>query len=83
MVDLLKAPPFEALSYVWGGYHERGSLQINGHAIKIHEGLFNAIHALRYSTFERLVWADAICIIQPHSAMTMALFSVSLDDAKL
>jgi hypothetical protein len=63
-VDLLKAPPFEALSYVWGGYHERGSLQINGHAIEIHAGLFNAIHALRSSTFERLIWADAICINQ-------------------
>jgi Heterokaryon incompatibility protein (HET) len=63
-VDLLKAPPFEALSYVWGGYHERRSLQINGCAVEIHEGLFNAIHTLRSSTFERLIWADAICINQ-------------------
>jgi hypothetical protein len=63
-VDLLKAPPFEALSYVWGTYHERASLQIDGHAVEIHAGLFNAIHTLRSSTFERLIWADAICIDQ-------------------
>jgi hypothetical protein len=63
-VDLLQAPPFEALSYTWGNYQERASLKINGHAVGIHAGLFDAIHTLRLPNSSRLIWADAICIDQ-------------------
>ncbi|KAF2676235.1 HET-domain-containing protein [Lentithecium fluviatile CBS 122367] len=55
---------YEALSYVWGPWHERRSLRVNGQAVEVHAGLFDAIHTLRSSTSERLIWADAICIDQ-------------------
>ena len=63
-VDLLQAPPFEALSYTWGNFQDRASLKINGHAVGIHAGLFDAIHTLRLPNSSRLIWADAICINQ-------------------
>lgn len=66
-VNLLHAPPFEALSYVWGNYQERGTLSINGHAVEIHAELFNAIHTLRAPNSSRLIWADAICIDQTNN----------------
>jgi hypothetical protein len=67
-VSLLDAPPFEALSYVWGDYNDRASLMIDGYAVEIHASLFNAIHTLRCSTSERLIWADAICIDQSNNS---------------
>jgi hypothetical protein len=61
-VELLKAPAFEALSYVWGNYQERASIKIDGQAVEIHLGLFNAIHTLRSTSVSKLMWVDAICI---------------------
>lgn len=64
-VDLAQAPPFEALSYVWGDYYQdRASIEVDGHAFEIHAELFNAIHTLRLPNASRLIWADAICINQ-------------------
>lgn len=62
--QLSEAPHYEALSYTWGAWDDRGTLVINGQTVDIHAGLFNAIHALRHITSERLVWADAVCINQ-------------------
>ncbi|KAJ4354300.1 uncharacterized protein N0V89_006034 [Didymosphaeria variabile] len=63
-VPLSDSLPYEALSYTWGAWNDRGTLVIDGQTVDIHAGLFNAIHALRYENFERLIWADAICINQ-------------------
>jgi hypothetical protein len=64
-VDLAQAPPYEALSYVWGNdYQDRGSIELDGHNLNVHAELFNAIHTIRLSGTPRLIWADAICIHQ-------------------
>lgn len=62
--SLLDAPYYEALSYVWGNYQDQLSLLINGSVVQIHKGLFDAIHTLRSSKVDRLLWADAISINQ-------------------
>ncbi|KAH8722585.1 heterokaryon incompatibility protein-domain-containing protein [Phaeosphaeriaceae sp. PMI808] len=63
-VDLLQAPPFEALSYAWGGYNEHAAVKVNGKPLKINLGLFNALHTLRSQDSPRIIWADALCINQ-------------------
>lgn len=62
--NLLEGPPFEALSYVWGDLREHKCLWLNEQAVVITTGLFDAIHTLRSSTSERLIWVDAVCINQ-------------------
>jgi hypothetical protein len=63
-VNLREAPPFEALSYCWGGSEFRNAVQIGKQSVSIPTGLFEALGALRDPTSERLIWADAICINQ-------------------
>jgi hypothetical protein len=63
-VSLLNAPPYEALSYVWGSSEERASMVVDGRTVEVHQGLFDALHTLRTGHSNRLVWADAICIDQ-------------------
>jgi hypothetical protein len=67
-VDLGNAPPYEAISYVWGPWNERASLLIYGHPIKVHKTAFDAMHVLRKADSYRLVWVDAICIDQSNAA---------------
>lgn len=39
-------------------------MSINGCCARVREGLFDALHALRYQDKERLIWVDAVCINQ-------------------
>lgn len=64
-VCLEEKPHYEALSYVWGTPEERqilDVLEIDDQAFPITRSLFQALHALRSSVDDRLLWADAICI---------------------
>jgi hypothetical protein len=63
-VDLEDAPPYEALSYVWGDISDPMTIQWNDQALHITQGLFEALSNLRNSSIERLIWVDAICIDQ-------------------
>jgi hypothetical protein len=64
-VELPVAPPYEALSYVWGsGGVSQGSLRIDDCSVEVRKGLFDALQALRHPDRERLVWVDAISIDQ-------------------
>jgi hypothetical protein len=58
------APPFEALSYVWGSPTSTIEVLCNGQPFPIQSGLANALLRLRLKQVTRIVWADAICINQ-------------------
>ena len=62
--DLDDAPPFEAISYVWGNPEPGRVVVCNEHAKKVTPNLGIALERLRYEYAERLVWIDAICVNQ-------------------
>ncbi|KAK4442843.1 HET-domain-containing protein [Podospora aff. communis PSN243] len=60
---LATAPPFAALSYVWGSPADTTPITINNNTISITKTLATALHNLR-GTITIPLWADAICINQ-------------------
>ncbi|KAF1844392.1 HET-domain-containing protein, partial [Cucurbitaria berberidis CBS 394.84] len=58
------APPYEALSYVWGPPEPSTKLLCNGHSILVRSELANALTKMRLRDSTRIVWTDAICINQ-------------------
>lgn len=74
-VSLHDKPPFDALSYVWGGDNLLGKVDIDGVSIKITQNLQDALHDLHHHWLRddvckglpvdrRRIWADALCINQ-------------------
>ncbi|KAJ4323634.1 hypothetical protein N0V84_004242 [Fusarium piperis] len=70
-VSLDNAPPFAALSYVWGDADDREDIVVNSQLVSVtksleaalrHGPFFQEIHPPCSPTF--LLWADAICIDQ-------------------
>jgi hypothetical protein len=59
-VDLEDAPPYEALSYVWGDVTDLKTVQLTEHTCFITTNLFNALGNIRNSNIERLIWVDAL-----------------------
>ncbi|KAK4167407.1 hypothetical protein QBC43DRAFT_311793 [Cladorrhinum sp. PSN259] len=56
---------YEALSYVWGSADKPRTMLVNGrYSFPLGDNLHAALHSLRGSLFERLVWVDAVCINQ-------------------
>ncbi|KAI8714707.1 HET domain-containing protein [Fusarium sp. LHS14.1] len=73
-VPLDDAPPFAALSYVWGDAHDLENIVVNGQLVSVTKNLeaalqnapfFQDIHPACSPTF--LLWADAICIDQQNN----------------
>jgi len=62
--DIDEAPPYEALSYVWGDSSPSANIWCNGQCIEIGPSLSQALKRLRYRESKRIIWADAICIDQ-------------------
>jgi len=62
-----EAPPYEALSYVWGNPNPPDVLLCNGQSTSIGPSLSHALRRLRYRESTRIVWVDAICINQQDS----------------
>ncbi|KAF2689807.1 HET-domain-containing protein [Lentithecium fluviatile CBS 122367] len=58
------APPYEALSYVWGAPNPTSELLCNGKSIAVGLELGNALTRLRLPDSTRMIWADALCINQ-------------------
>jgi hypothetical protein len=55
---------YEALSYVWGSSDTLRFISIDEHDLPVTVNLYELLLRLRDSTFERIMWVDAICINQ-------------------
>ncbi|PNP53740.1 hypothetical protein THARTR1_05864 [Trichoderma harzianum] len=64
VVSLNDTPKYVALSYVWGGAFQDGTLHINGHEQRIGRSLETALRYYRRSGWSMPLWADAVCINQ-------------------
>ncbi|KAK1254127.1 hypothetical protein MKX08_008122 [Trichoderma sp. CBMAI-0020] len=70
---------YEALSYVWGSEEKPRRVLTNKGDLYVTENLHAALLRLRDCSFERIIWADAICINQDdieernHQAQAMAM----------
>ncbi|XP_014550595.1 hypothetical protein COCVIDRAFT_42925 [Bipolaris victoriae FI3] len=62
------APPYEALSYVWGKSNLSAEIRCNGRPITIGIELLNALIRLRSPEVTQIIWADALCINQSDKA---------------
>lgn len=56
------APPYEALSYVWGSSTPSVEILCNGQVIEIGPELSYALRRLRLRDSVCRIWADALCI---------------------
>ena len=66
--EIGEAPPYEALSYVWGAQTPCVDIYCNGQWIQIGLPLACALKRLRYREATRTIWVDAICINQRDEA---------------
>jgi hypothetical protein len=55
---------YEALSYVWGSPETSESISIDKHNLPVTANVHAALSSLRDRSFERIIWADFICINQ-------------------
>lgn len=58
------APPFEAISYVWGQPDDQIDLKLGNAMIRIPNNLRIALQQCRYNEKPRILWADSVCIDQ-------------------
>ena len=69
-VRLKFAPSFEAVSYRWGDAGQRRyATTINGSRFWVSSTVHGILRGLQYSTEERLLWIDSICIYSYRTAM--------------
>ncbi|MCJ1288353.1 hypothetical protein MMC26_007708 [Xylographa opegraphella] len=61
---LSDAPPYEALSYVWGDATINGHIKCAGKVLPITPNLTAALYRLRSTSADRLLWVDQLCINQ-------------------
>ncbi|KAF4470267.1 heterokaryon incompatibility [Fusarium albosuccineum] len=62
--ELDNAPPYTALSYVWGDPTMSANLTCSGHACNITQSLADGLRRIRKPDQVQIAWADAICINQ-------------------
>jgi hypothetical protein len=58
------APPYEALSYCWGGITEKAQIRCDNCVFEVTTSVLKAMTDLRHSGEPRLLWIDQICIDQ-------------------
>ncbi|TPX12777.1 uncharacterized protein E0L32_000954 [Thyridium curvatum] len=58
------APPYTALSYVWGDPTKSAEVTCSGHACNITQSLSEGLRRIRKADEPQIAWADAICINQ-------------------
>lgn len=64
IAPLAAAPPFEAISYVWGAPETPFPISCDDQRMRITKNLHEALLQVRHPTAPRNLWADAICINQ-------------------
>ncbi|KAJ8108979.1 hypothetical protein OPT61_g7794 [Boeremia exigua] len=64
LASLDDPPPYEALSYVWGGSINTASITLHDHYFPVTHNLKTALDHLRLEEKERILWIDALCINQ-------------------
>jgi len=87
--NLDAAPPFEALSYVWGDPRTKVAFKIGSHTLHITENLYTTLHHLGKPTLvekgpgttsSRRIWIDALCInqndVQERNEQVRLMFSI-------
>ncbi|KAH7309637.1 heterokaryon incompatibility protein-domain-containing protein [Stachybotrys elegans] len=55
---------YEALSYTWGDASQIHYIRCHEKLIQVTKNLFEALHHLRYTDRDRIIWIDAVCINQ-------------------
>lgn len=63
-VSVNNAPPYTALSYVWGSPKFTRAMTAGGHAIIVRQNLWNFLKQARRACEDGLFWIDALCIDQ-------------------
>ncbi|UKZ80832.1 hypothetical protein TrVFT333_008597 [Trichoderma virens FT-333] len=76
VVSLDDTPEYVALSYVWGGPLQDGTLHINDHEQRIGRSLETALRYYRRTGWSMPLWADAVCINQADVAERSSQVSV-------
>ena len=64
----LNEMPYEALSYAWGPNEKTKQITLNGERFMVTKNLYSALQYLRFKNQDRVLWIDAICIDQSHTA---------------
>ncbi|KAK8007791.1 hypothetical protein PG989_001781 [Apiospora arundinis] len=68
VVSLDETTDFEALSYVWGDPTIREPISVGGENVLVTTSLIAALRRLRQPKSRRVLWVDAVCIDQNHTA---------------
>ncbi|KAL7937807.1 HET domain-containing protein [Trichoderma chlorosporum] len=76
VASLDENPKYVALSYVWGGPLQDGTLHINGHEKRIGRSLETALRYYRRAGWSMPLWADAVCINQGNIAERSSQVSI-------
>ncbi|OPB42126.1 hypothetical protein A0O28_0032430 [Trichoderma guizhouense] len=76
VVSLSDTPEYVALSYIWGGTFQDGTLYINGHEKRIGRSLETALRYYRRAGWSMPLWADAVCINQADVAERSSQVSI-------
>ncbi|ETN39900.1 uncharacterized protein HMPREF1541_06126 [Cyphellophora europaea CBS 101466] len=69
VVELDRAPPYNALSYAWGHKRDTRLIICQGKRLEVPANLRNALERIRQQTdTAQVLWADAVCIDQKNHA---------------
>lgn len=63
-VHLKDAPPYSALSYVWGSPEPVDTVTMNDKAVRVTKNLHSALLHVRQASSSVTLWVDALCIVQ-------------------
>jgi len=61
---LSNAPPYEALSYVWGPADNNRAIRCGARQLLVTDNCYSALDSLASRTLQRFLWIDSICIDQ-------------------
>ena len=66
-IPLDEAPPYEALSYVWGDPNRTREITLDGKSFQVTTNLASALRHRRDRQKPRTLWVDAVCIDQQNA----------------